>query len=81
MFPVVLAIDEIQGGVTNKEASITLISNVIEVYHRLNECSNRKCKWCVTKSSILFVQKTGCCTRYEPTEYLVDSLDQIIAAY
>lgn len=38
-------------------------------------------KWCVTKSSILFVQKTGCCTRYEPTEYLVDSLDQIIAAY
>lgn len=42
MFPVVLAIDEIQGG-ANKEASMTLISNVIEVYRRSNECSNRKC--------------------------------------
>lgn len=53
----------IQGGTANKEVSTILISNVIEVYRRSNECSNRKCvphaKWCITKSSILFVQKAG----------------------
>lgn len=69
MFPVVLAIDEIQGGV-NKEASMTLISNVIEVARTNARIENvPHGKWCVAKSSILFVRKTGCCTRYE---YLVE---------